>query len=110
MFDVCCSILATRATVWARSSMLTHVEVLMFPRYRHTPIFDAERKRCSVCRRAVYSLAGIHPQCANRRAIALESKIKREAAAKAGPEITVAAVRTDDAFFEESRRVITNSR
>ncbi len=38
----------------------------MFPRYRHTPIFDPERKRCPVCHHAVYSLAGIHPQCAGR--------------------------------------------
>ena len=57
----------------------------MFPKYRHTPIFDAERKRCPVCRRAVYSLAGVHPQCAIKRAIALESRSKREAASKASP-------------------------
>ena len=31
---------------------------------------------------AVYSLAGVHPQCAITRAIALESKSKREAASK----------------------------
>ena len=36
----------------------------MFPRYRHTPIFDTGRKRCSICNQPVYSLAGIHPQCA----------------------------------------------
>ena len=36
----------------------------MFPRYRHTPIFDTNRKRCSICSQPVYSLAGIHPQCA----------------------------------------------
>jgi len=36
----------------------------MFPRYRHTPIFDLKRKRCSICNLPVYSLAGIHPQCA----------------------------------------------
>ena len=82
----------------------------MFPKYRHTPIFDAERKRCPVCRRAVYSLAGIHPQCAIKRAIALESRSKREAASKAGPKVTVVALRTDAAFSEEARRVITNSR
>jgi hypothetical protein len=38
----------------------------MFPKYRHTPIFDPERKRCPVCHHSVYSLAGIHPQCAKR--------------------------------------------
>ena len=63
----------------------------MFPKYRHTPIFDPERKRCPVCRQAVYSLAGIHPQCAIKRAIALESRSKREAASKAGSEIAIVA-------------------
>jgi hypothetical protein len=38
----------------------------MFPKYRHTPIFDPERKRCPVCHHSVYSLAGVHPQCAKR--------------------------------------------
>ena len=33
---------------------------------RHAPIFDPERKRCPVCHHSVYSLAGIHPQCAKR--------------------------------------------
>ena len=82
----------------------------MFPKYRHTPIYDAERKRCSVCHRAVYSLAGVHPQCAIKRAIALESRSKREAAYKAGPQIAVVTLRTDDAFRQEARRVIVNSR
>ncbi|MGC8642710.1 MAG: hypothetical protein ACP5XB_22865 [Isosphaeraceae bacterium] len=36
----------------------------MFPNYRHAPIVDLSRKRCPVCNHAVYSLAGIHPQCA----------------------------------------------
>jgi len=40
----------------------------MFPRHRHTPMFDPERKRCPVCHHAVYSPAGIHPQCAERLA------------------------------------------
>jgi len=82
----------------------------MFPKYRHTPIFDPERKRCSVCRQAVYSLAGIHPQCAIKQAIALESSSNKEAASKAGPEIAVVALRTDTAFREEARRVIIGSR
>jgi len=38
----------------------------MFPKYRHSPILDTSRKRCAVCNHAVYSLAGIHPQCAVR--------------------------------------------
>ena len=40
----------------------------MFPRYRHTPILDSQRKRCPVCNQSVYSPAGIHPQCAERQA------------------------------------------
>jgi len=40
----------------------------MFPSYRHAPIVDPNRKRCPVCNQSVYSLAGIHPQCAERQA------------------------------------------
>ncbi len=42
----------------------------MNPRYyhRHTPPLDPRRRRCPVCQHAVYSLAGIHPQCAERQA------------------------------------------
>ena len=40
----------------------------MFPSYRHAPIVDPNRKRCPVCNESVYSLAGIHPQCAVRQA------------------------------------------
>jgi hypothetical protein len=46
------------------SSVLTHQNVLIFPQYRHAPIIDPDRKRCPVCHHSVYSLAGIHPQCA----------------------------------------------
>jgi len=74
----------------------------MFPKHRHTPIFDAERKRCPVCHRAVYSLAGAHPQCAIKRTITLESRTKRQAASKASPEIAVVTLRTDAAFREEA--------
>jgi hypothetical protein len=59
-------------------SFLTSSEgtIPMFPKYRHTPILDPERKRCPVCHQAVYSLADIHPQCAIKRAAALESRSK----------------------------------
>ncbi len=82
----------------------------MFPKYRHTPTFDADRKRCPDCRRAVDSLSGVHPQCAIKRAIAMESRSKREAASKASPEIAVVALRADAAFLEEARQVIIVSR
>jgi hypothetical protein len=38
----------------------------MLPSYRHAPIVDPLRKRCPICNHAVYSPAGIHPQCAVR--------------------------------------------
>lgn len=48
----------------------------MNPRYyhRHTPLLDPRRRRCPVCHHAVYSLAGIHPQCAERQADPPRSK------------------------------------
>jgi hypothetical protein len=50
--------------------MLTHREVSMNPKYshRHVPLLDPQRRRCPVCQHPVYSLAGIHPQCAVRQA------------------------------------------
>ena len=71
---------------------------MIFPKYRHKPIVDPERKRCPVCHQPVYSLAGIHPQCAIKRALALESRSKREAASKAGSPVVVVALRTDTAL------------
>jgi hypothetical protein len=82
----------------------------MFPKYRHTPIVDGGRKRCPICHRAVYSQADIHPQCATKRATALESRGKSEVASGVRAEIAVSAPRTETAFRDEARRVITNSR
>ncbi len=62
----------------------------MFPKYRHAPIIDPDRKRCPVCNRAVYSLAGIHPQCALNQALAVESRIVKQAAAVARSELAAA--------------------
>ena len=40
----------------------------MTPRYYHTPPQPVStRVRCPVCHEAVYSRAGIHPQCAVRQ-------------------------------------------
>jgi hypothetical protein len=40
----------------------------MNPKYYHTPPQPVtSRVRCPVCREAVYSRAGIHPQCAVRQ-------------------------------------------
>jgi Tat protein secretion system quality control protein TatD with DNase activity len=46
-----------------------------------------------VCQQPVYSLAGIHPQCAVKQADDLES-LSRKAASKAGSPVVVAALRT----------------
>jgi len=75
----------------------------MFPRYRHTPIFDPERKRCPVCNQWVYSLAGIHPQCAIKRAVALESRSKREAASTVDGSVAVASLGTETAVKTATR-------
>ena len=48
----------------------------MFPSHRHTPLPDPQRKRCPVCLHSVYSLAGIHPQCAERLADPPKAKNK----------------------------------
>jgi len=40
----------------------------MNPKHVHTPgSAGAQRKRCPVCQQAVYSRAGIHPQCAMKQ-------------------------------------------
>lgn len=70
----------------------------MFPKYRHTPVIDPGQKRCPVCNHAVYSLGGIHPQCAINRATALESKSMKEAASK---PVSSIALRTDTDFERE---------
>ncbi len=59
----------------------------MFPAYRHTPIFDPERKRCPICHHSVYSLAGIHPQCAKRLDARTKQKGKVDDAAKGGGDV-----------------------
>ncbi|MGO9923454.1 MAG: hypothetical protein ACLQIB_53230, partial [Isosphaeraceae bacterium] len=60
--------------------------------YRHAPIVDPNRKRCPVCNESVYSLAGIHPQCAVRQADPPKPKGK----AKGAPPSPVATTATDE--------------
>ncbi len=64
----------------------------MVPTYRHTPIFDPKRKRCPVCHHSVYSLVGIHPQCAIKRAGAVES-LNKKAASKSDSIETIEPAR-----------------
>jgi hypothetical protein len=58
--------------------------------YRHGPVLDAQRKRCPVCHQSVYSLAGIHPQCA----VKISEGVPPQPAAltKVEPETTVAVI------------------
>jgi hypothetical protein len=69
----------------------------MFPKYRHKPVTDPDRKRCPVCNLAVYSATGIHPQCALNRAVALEKRIRKEADSQADAALALAYVATGDA-------------
>jgi hypothetical protein len=47
----------------------------MTPKYYHTPPQPVSaRVRCPVCHKAVYSRAGIHPQCAVRQSEAPKPK------------------------------------
>jgi len=63
----------------------------MFPRYRHSPIFDTGRKRCPVCDQAVYSLAGIHPQCAIKLAEGPPVRSKKQAVSKSDSPVALVA-------------------
>jgi hypothetical protein len=65
---------------------------MTFPKYRHTPIIDPNRKRCPVCNHSVYSLAGVHPQCAIKRADALAS-LSKNAASKSDSIETIEPAR-----------------
>ena len=49
----------------------------MNPKHFHTPL--STRARCPVCHEAVYSRAGIHPQCAVRQSDPPKSKAKTPA-------------------------------
>ena len=60
--------------------------------YRHTPIYDTSRKRCSVCNHPVYSQAEIHPQCAVKLAEDLIIRSKKQEAALADPSIPAPVV------------------
>jgi hypothetical protein len=54
-----------------------HQAALMNPKHYHTPPKPVStRVRCPVCHEEVYSLAGIHPQCAVRQADPLKPKDK----------------------------------
>jgi hypothetical protein len=60
------------------------------PGYRHGPILDTQRKRCPVCHQSVYSLAGIHPQCAIKLSEAVPPVVPTPV--EVDPESTVAVI------------------
>jgi hypothetical protein len=76
------------------------LEILMnSTHYYHTqPKPISTRARCPVCNQAAYSLAGIHPQCAERQAEPPRPKVKPAEAADliaqgvAGGDTTTAVV------------------
>jgi hypothetical protein len=66
--------------------------------HHHEPPPDPQRRHCPVCRHPVYSLAGIHPQCAERQADPPKPKGKAQLLAhqnapanKDGANVVVAA-------------------
>jgi hypothetical protein len=63
----------------------------MNPRYRHGPVLDTQRKRCPVCHQSVYSLAGIHPQCAIKLADGIPPGIASPGDAIIEPAVAVSA-------------------
>jgi len=60
----------------------------MFAKHRHNPNFASGLKRCPVCHHAVYSLGGIHPQCAIEQAESMESASEQQAPPKADSQST----------------------
>lgn len=75
---------------------------LMNPKHYHTPITaNPPRKRCPVCHQTVYSLAGIHPQCAMLQADPPKPKAKKPnpvepvVVAVAATEVAVEVVEAD---------------
>jgi hypothetical protein len=66
--------------------------------HHHEPPPDPQRRHCPVCQHPVYSLGGIHPQCAERQAEPPRPKGKAQllanqnaAAKKDGAKVVVAA-------------------
>jgi hypothetical protein len=59
------------------------------PKHLHTPV--STRVRCPVCHHAVYSRAGIHPQCAMLLADPPRLKSKASQAPGPGKALAVAA-------------------
>ena len=63
----------------------------MNSRHHHTPLTDALRKRCPICDKPVYSLAGIHPQCAIKQNEGVTPAINHEEDLTSTAKVTVEA-------------------
>ncbi len=63
----------------------------MNPKHYHTPTAAIPpRRRCPVCHQAVYSRAGIHPQCAMKQSESFQPAGKKHAAAPPAVPVAVA--------------------
>jgi hypothetical protein len=70
--------------------------LLMNPKHVNTPIpAGAQRRRCPVCQQAVYSRAGIHPQCAMKQAEPPRPSGKSRAASRRDVAIAVVTPEID---------------
>ena len=74
----------------------------MNPKAYRTPLNASTRPRCPVCREAVYSRSGIHPQCAVRQSDPPRAKAKSRlpeqvvpAEGAIDPDVAIAASTAD---------------
>src|SRR3954468_14043707 len=76
----------------------TNRACLMYSRHYHTPV--STRARCPVCHEAVYSRAGIHPQCAMSQADPPRPKRNAQKAPADATQVAVAELAVTDAVGE----------
>jgi hypothetical protein len=68
----------------------------MNPKHYYTPTAAIpQRRRCPVCHQAVYSRAGIHPQCAMKQSEPFQPAGKKHAPAPHAVPVAVAAPGAD---------------
>jgi len=77
----------------------SHPATLMNPKHFHTPV--STRVRCPVCHEAVYSRAGIHPQCAVRQSDPPKSKVKPQGTPGDGHSTGLAITPADSEIVDE---------
>ena len=69
----------------------------MFPKYRHTPVIDPDRKRCPVCNLAVYSRRASIRNVPSTEQLRLKRKSRKKQTLWRIPLIALAHVATGDA-------------